>query len=105
MSPKDIEELGSLALTGVVVALGQYLLSPTLPHWRFLIGRMLVTAALAMASGSALAIVPGLPFLAMIGIAAGLATLGTSFLEEVVRRGFDKFIGKKPEVPADEADQ
>ena len=49
-------------------------------------GRALCTAGLAAAAGIVLIWWPELPFVGQIGVAAGLASLGTSFLEKLASK-------------------
>ena len=75
-----------LAMAGVGVGIGQLLYSDTVLRWRLVIGRALTSGGLGMAAGSALVWVPDLSLLAQLGIAAALASLGTSGLERVFER-------------------
>ena len=74
------------ALIGLAVGLGQLLASKEDLTARIIIGRCLSTAGLAVAAGAVLAWMPGIPPIAQIGIAATLASLGTSGLEKVIQR-------------------
>lgn len=75
-----------LAAIGVAIGIGQLLASGEILTWRIIIGRALSTGGLAMAAGSALAWIPDLPFGGQMGIAALLASLGTSGLERAFQR-------------------
>lgn len=70
---------------GVVIALGQVLQSREEITWRIAIGRCVTTGGIALVAGSALAFIPDLPFIAMCGIAAMLASLGNTGLELFIR--------------------
>lgn len=75
------------ALVGILIALGHYLRElPPRPPVSVLIGRALTTGGLAVAAGAALAFVPSLPMIGQIGIAAALASLGTTGVELLIRR-------------------
>jgi hypothetical protein len=74
------------ALIGLAIGLGQLLASKEELTPRIIIGRCLSTAGLAISSGAVLAWMPEIPVLAQIGIAATLASLGTSGLERIVQR-------------------
>lgn len=74
------------SLVGISIGVGQLLASGELLTARIVIGRALSTGGIAMASGAALVWVPELPLLGQIGIAAALASLGTSGLERLFQR-------------------
>jgi hypothetical protein len=74
------------ALIGISIGLGQLLTSGEVLTWRIIIGRALSTGGIAMAAGTALVWVPDLPLLGQMGIAAALASLGTSGLERLFQQ-------------------
>lgn len=71
---------------GATIGIGQHLLSPTPFSWRIVIGRALSTGGLAVVAGTVLVMHPTMSPLAQMGIAAGIATLGTTALEAVFLR-------------------
>jgi hypothetical protein len=71
------------ALVGVSIGLGQLLASGEVLTWRIIVGRSLSTGGIAMAAGATLVWVPDLPMVGQIGVAAALASLGTSGLERL----------------------
>ena len=71
---------------GISIGLGQLLASNEQLTPRIIIGRALSTGGIAMASGAVLVWIPDLPLIGQIGIAAVLASLGTSGLERVFQR-------------------
>lgn len=73
-------------LIGTLTGLGQLLASKEVLTRRIVIGRCLSTAGIAMAAGVVLLAFPGVPPIAQIGVAAALASLGTSGLERVIQR-------------------
>lgn len=73
-------------LIGVLTGIGQLLASKEVLSPRIVIGRCLSTAGIAMAAGVVLIAFPGLPLIAQIGVAAALASLGTSGLERLIQR-------------------
>lgn len=75
---------------GVLIAVGQLLASDQRLTWRIIVGRCITTGGIALGAGAALAVFPGLPFVAQIGIASMLASLGTSGLELLIRRIFGR---------------
>lgn len=74
------------ALIGVLTGLGQLLASKERLTWRIIVGRCLSSAGIATAAGVILIAIPNLNPLAQIGLAAALASLGTSGLERLVQR-------------------
>lgn len=96
MPEKDIvalselaEALGTSALfasVGMAIGVGRLLNSGEPLSARLLIGRALSTGGIAMAAGAVLVWIPALPLLGQIGIAAGLASLGTAGLERLFAR-------------------
>ena len=98
------EALGTSALfafVGIAIGVGRILNSGEPLSARLLIGRALSTGGIAMAAGAVLVWIPSLPLLGQIGIAAGLASLGTAGLERL----FTRAMGVRPtstEVRGDE---
>lgn len=74
------------SLVGISIGMGQLLASNEVLTPRIVLGRALSTGGIAMASGAVLVWIPDLPLLGQIGIAAVLASLGTSGLERVFQR-------------------
>jgi len=74
------------AVVGLLIGMGQLLASGEVLTWRIIIGRSLSTGGIAMAAGAVLVWVPELPLLGQLGVAAGLASLGTSGLEKLFQR-------------------
>jgi len=84
-----LEQIGNallFALVGISIGLGQLLASGEVLTARIIIGRALSTGGIAMAAGAVLVWVPDVPMLGQIGIAAALASLGTSGLERLFQR-------------------
>lgn len=75
-----------LALVGALVGLGQLLTSKETLTIRLVIGRAIASGALGMAAAAAISFIPAIPFAAQLGLAAALASLGTSGLERLVQR-------------------
>lgn len=73
---------------GVLIGLGQLLASKEKLNARIVWGRCLSTMGLSMASGAALLAFDNVTPIAQIGIAAALASLGTSGLERLIQRIF-----------------
>lgn len=75
---------------GVLIALGQILQTQDPITLRVALGRCITTGGIALVAGSALALFPELPFIAQVGIAAMLASLGNSGLEVMIQRILNK---------------
>ena len=71
---------------GVLTGLGQLMASKEVLTWRIVIGRCLSSAGIATAAGVVLLALPNVSPLAQIGVAAALASLGTSGLERLIQR-------------------
>lgn len=80
------ELIGGLSLTGIIVGLGQLLASNEKLTPRIVWGRALSSVGLALVAGVLLIQIPDVHPLALIGLAAGLSSLGTSFLERYLQR-------------------
>lgn len=75
------------AAIGIAIGLGQALRDRELNR-TIVVGRAISTGGLAVAAGSVLILWPDLPLLGQLGVAALLASLGTSGLEQLARRYF-----------------
>lgn len=71
---------------GLTIGIGQLLASGEVLTWRIVIGRALSTGGIAMGAGAVLVWVPELPLIGQMGVAAALASLGTSGLERMFQR-------------------
>lgn len=74
------------ALIGLGIGIGQLMASKEELTPRIIFGRAISTAGIAMAAGAVLIWFPSVPFVGQVGVAAGLASLGTSGLEKVFQR-------------------
>lgn len=74
------------AFVGITIGLGQLLASGEVLSLRIIVGRSLSTGGIAMAAGAVLVWVPDLPIIGQVGVAAALASLGTSGLERMFQR-------------------
>lgn len=83
-SAEHLFQASAMAMLGVMVSLGRDLQKAQPDPARVIVGRAVTTGGLSLAAGSLLAIVPDLPFLALLGLAAGLASLGAGFLERAL---------------------
>jgi len=75
-----------LALVGMVVGLGQLFASQEMLTTRIIVGRALSSGGLGTVAGVVVVWIPDLSFEGQIGVAAGIASLGTSALERVFQR-------------------
>jgi len=88
--PDETKGVLSLILVGSLVGLGQLLASKEVITTRIVVGRMLSSAGLGAAAAFVVAFMPNLPISAQFGLAAALASLGTSGLERIFQRWLDK---------------
>lgn len=72
-----------LFLSGAMAGVGRYMISDK-PRWQVATGRALSSGVLGMAAASALVMWPNMPQEALVGVAAGLGSLGTSGFERIV---------------------
>lgn len=75
---------------GVLIALGQILQTKDPITLKVAIGRCITTGGIALVAGATLTLFPGIPFIAQIGIAAMLASLGNSGLELLIHWLFNR---------------
>lgn len=83
---EQIGQAGLFSLIGMAIGLGQLLASTEKLTPRIILGRALSTGGIAMAAGLVLVWVPDLPLVGQVGVAAALASLGTSGLERAFQR-------------------
>lgn len=74
---------------GIAIGIGQLLAGSEPITLRLFLGRALSTGGLAMAAGVVLVWVPELSMSGQLGVAAGLASLGTSGLERAFQRAIE----------------
>lgn len=80
----------AFSVIGMLIAIGQMLQAKEPITLKIALGRCITTGGLALVAGSVLALFPGLPFIAQLGIAAMLASLGNSGLELLIQRLFNR---------------
>ena len=78
--------LSAMSMIGIITALGQLLASEEKLTCRIIIGRTLSSVGLAISSGAVMLWFTNPHPLALIGISAGAASLGTSFLERLIQK-------------------
>lgn len=83
---EQIAQATIFALVGMMVGIGQLLASQEMLTTRIVVGRALSTGGLGTVAGVVVVWIPELSFAGQIGIAAAVASLGTSALERVFQR-------------------
>lgn len=78
--------LTAMGVVGILTSLGQLLASNEKLTPRIIIGRALSSIGLSVSAGAILLWMVDPHPLALIGLSAGLASLGTSFLEKMLQR-------------------
>ena len=78
--------LSAMSMIGIITALGQLLASEEKLTCRIIIGRTLSSVGLAISSGAIMLWFTNPHPLALIGVSAGVASLGTSFLERIIQK-------------------
>lgn len=79
------EALTAMTLTGIMISMGQLLASEEKITPRIVVGRAMSSVGLALVAGVALIQIPKLPLIALIGLSALFASLGTSLMERLVQ--------------------
>lgn len=81
-----------LGMMGLLVGVAQMLVHPSQDMtWRYMIGRALSSGAMGVAAGSVLIWHSGLPLEAVTGLAAALASIGTSGLERITKSALERY--------------
>lgn len=79
-------KIAALAFLGAIVGLGQLLASKEVLTVRIVLGRALSSGGLGASAAAFLSFLPSLPLEAQMGLAAMLASLGTSGLEKLLSK-------------------
>ena len=79
-----------VAAGSAIIGVGKLLQSGGKLTWKLVAGRAIVTSALGIGAFSVLAWLPDIPDLALVGIAALLASLGESLLETAINAYFNR---------------
>jgi hypothetical protein len=79
-------QAAAFVLIGVLTAIGQIMQSQEPVTLRVAIGRCITTGGIAVVAGAGLTLFPTMPFIAQIGLAAALASLGNSGLEVLLQK-------------------
>lgn len=83
---REVFTVLGFAVIGALLGIGRVLLAKDRPPTRIAVGRCLVNTGLAMSAGVVLLPFPTASLVAQLGVAAALASLGTSYLEKLVNR-------------------
>ena len=78
--------LSAMSMIGIITAVGQLLASKEKLTCRIISGRALSSVGLAISSGAILLWFANPHPIALIGVSAGAASLGTSFLEKIIQK-------------------
>ncbi len=87
MQKEEAEALifaGIVGFFGAIVGLGKLLQSGEKITFRLAMGRSIVTSCLCMSAFALLVWIPDVPKVALLGVAAVLASLGESALERII---------------------
>ncbi|WP_426762375.1 holin [Hafnia paralvei] len=87
--------LAKLVLIGALIAMGQLLVSNVRITFRILVGRVILGSATALMAGVALIKFENLNELTIIGIACALGILGSTVIEEFLRRWLEQRLENK----------
>ena len=83
------EQILMLIAIGAAVPIGRGLIDQGKPSWRVIAGRVIVNAVFTLSAGGLLVWIPGVPLFGLLGLAAGLSSLGQSGVERWARRYLD----------------
>lgn len=77
-----------VAVIGAMIGIAKLLLSPDVLTWRLILGRAIVTAALAMGAFIGLLWIPDANPVVIVGVACVIASMGEQGLEKVLNKYF-----------------
>lgn len=83
----------TLALVGALIGLSRLLVSGEPLSWRLIIGRTILGSAASCLAGFILFQIPNINLVALNAIACGLGILGSTFIEECLRKQATKWGG------------
>lgn len=88
MTPQDNPEgfLAALAAIGAAIGIGKLMAADDPITPRLFVGRAMASAGIGAAAGSIVYLVPSASPILLYGIAAGLASMGTSTLEYILKK-------------------
>lgn len=90
--PKDEEDAALVALIfgGAFIGLGKLLASGEKFTWQKALGHSIVSGGLAVAAALIAIPLPNIPFYALMGVGAALASLGASTITAILQRYIEK---------------
>lgn len=88
-----LEAFAGMTLTGLLIGLGKLLSSNEELTLRLILGRAITSSGLSLGAGIALLKIPDIPIIALIGLSALIASLGTSALEKLLQHYLGVKIG------------
>lgn len=83
----------TVVIIGALIGLGRLLVSSEPLSWRLIIGRTILGAATSSIAGLVLIQAPDLHPNALIGIASALGILGSTFIEEYLKKNINRWGG------------
>lgn len=93
MSDNSYGILSALGGVGALIGFGQLLLSDEKITLRRALGRGIVTGGLSVGSASILILIPGLPTVALVGLAAAIGSMGAAGLERLMQPIIQRYSG------------
>ena len=85
------KSLVMLIVIGALIGMSKLLVSHEPLTFRLIIGRTILGSASSLIAGVILLQIPDISPLALIGIASALGILGSTFIEEILRKNASKF--------------
>jgi hypothetical protein len=82
-----------IIVIGGLIGMSKLLVTKEPLSARLIIGRTILGAATSLIAGVVLLQMPNIPPLALVGIASGLGILGSTFIEEYLKKNVDKWGG------------
>ena len=82
-----------IILIGGLIGMSKLLVSKEPLSVRLVIGRTILGSATSLIAGIVLLQIPDIPSLALVGLASALGILGSTFIEEYLKKNVDKWGG------------
>lgn len=86
----EFKTIAALGATGVIIGIAKMLVSNEPIKARQAVGRAILSGALGVSAGAAVVFFPGLGFIAQVGVACVIASLGTSAIESAFQKWLKK---------------
>ena len=84
----------TIFIIGALIGPSKLLVSTEKLTFRLIFGRTILGSASSLIAGLVLLQIPDISPLALIGIASGLGILGSTFIEEYLKKRVTKIVGK-----------